>query len=225
LSRHSADGWRGTEFRTTNRLSFGGCTAFQRLAHTKIAIQAIMPEVYEPVPGEVVAFGLSLENSDFGNGALSLRAYLAFWRTYTAAEQISCQNSPIDTRIYCMTPDGLPAAVARAEQDVEQLAKQLESEGALHGVTMDVTITVGSVWPTISNVIAEQNPGLLVLGTHGRSGLGKFVLGSGEVEVFQGPMPNTSLFPRTFHQNPRTPCVMASLWQKLLMETCSCCMF
>ena len=43
---------------------------------TKIAIQAVMPEVYEPVPGEVVAYGLSLENSDFGNGALSVRAYL-----------------------------------------------------------------------------------------------------------------------------------------------------
>jgi hypothetical protein len=43
---------------------------------TKIAIQAIMPEVYEPIPGELVAYGISLENSDFGNGALSLRAYL-----------------------------------------------------------------------------------------------------------------------------------------------------
>ena len=43
---------------------------------TRIAIQAMMPEVYEPVPGEVVAYGLSLENSDFGNGALSVRAYL-----------------------------------------------------------------------------------------------------------------------------------------------------
>jgi hypothetical protein len=43
---------------------------------TKIAIQAIMPTIYEPIPGEVVAYGLSLENSDFGNGALSLRAYL-----------------------------------------------------------------------------------------------------------------------------------------------------
>jgi hypothetical protein len=41
---------------------------------TKIALQAIMPEVYEPIPGELVAYGLSLENSDFGNGALSVRA-------------------------------------------------------------------------------------------------------------------------------------------------------
>ncbi len=43
---------------------------------TKIALQAIMPEVYEPIPGEMVAYGLSLENSDFGNGALSVRTYL-----------------------------------------------------------------------------------------------------------------------------------------------------
>jgi len=46
------------------------------ITDTEIAIQAIMPEVYEPVPGEVVAYGLSLENSDFGNGTLSVRAYL-----------------------------------------------------------------------------------------------------------------------------------------------------
>ena len=96
-----------------------------------------------------------------------------------------------------MTPDGLPAAVDRAERDVEQLAKQLESEGALQGVTMDVTITVGSVWPTISNVIAEQNPGLLVLGTHGRSGLGKFVLGSVAESAFrEAPCPVLTVGPR-----------------------------
>ena len=43
---------------------------------TKVALQAIMPEVYEPIPGEMVAYGLSLENSDFGNEALSIRVYL-----------------------------------------------------------------------------------------------------------------------------------------------------
>ncbi len=47
-----------------------------------------MPEVYEPVPGEVVAYGLSLENSDFGNGALSVRAYLMrIWCTNLAITQ------------------------------------------------------------------------------------------------------------------------------------------
>ena len=108
----------------------------------------------------------------------------------------------IDARIYCMTPEGLPAAVACAEQDIERLAKQLESEGTLHGVTMDVTITVGSVWPTISKVIAEQNPGLLVLGTHGRSGLGKFVLGSVAESAFrEAPCPVLTVGPRLAKSN------------------------
>ncbi len=40
---------------------------------TKVAIQAILPDVIDAIPGEVIAFVLSLENSDFGNGALSLR--------------------------------------------------------------------------------------------------------------------------------------------------------
>jgi hypothetical protein len=40
---------------------------------TRVAIQAILPDVFDEIPGEVIAFVLSLENSDFGNGALSLR--------------------------------------------------------------------------------------------------------------------------------------------------------
>jgi hypothetical protein len=43
------------------------------VSDTKVAIQAILPDVFEAIPGEVIAFVLSLENSDFGNGALSLR--------------------------------------------------------------------------------------------------------------------------------------------------------
>lgn len=43
---------------------------------TKLSIQALMPKLYEPISGEVVAYGLGLENSDFGNGALSLRVFI-----------------------------------------------------------------------------------------------------------------------------------------------------
>lgn len=46
----------------------------------KLAIKAILPVVYEPVPNEVMAFGVILENSDFGAGALSLRVFcLRLW--------------------------------------------------------------------------------------------------------------------------------------------------
>ena len=56
---------------------------------TKVAIQAILPDVFDTViPGEVLAFVLSLENSDFGNGALSLRV---------GALRIWCDNLAIFT--------------------------------------------------------------------------------------------------------------------------------
>lgn len=67
---------------------------------TKIAIQAIMPEVYEPIPGELVAYGLSLENSDFGNGALSLRAYLLrIWCTNLAITEETMRQIHLGKRL------------------------------------------------------------------------------------------------------------------------------
>lgn len=67
---------------------------------TKLAIQAIMPEVYEPVPGELVAYGLSLENSDFGNGALSVRAYLLrIWCSNLAITQEEMRQVHLGKRL------------------------------------------------------------------------------------------------------------------------------
>ena len=43
---------------------------------TKIAIKALLPTVFEPVENEIMAIGMVLQNSDFGNGALSLRLFL-----------------------------------------------------------------------------------------------------------------------------------------------------
>jgi len=67
---------------------------------TKIAIQAIMPTIYEPIPGELVAYGLSLENSDFGNGALSLRAYLLrIWCTNLAITEETMRQVHLGKRL------------------------------------------------------------------------------------------------------------------------------
>jgi hypothetical protein len=67
---------------------------------TKVALQAIMPEVYEPIPGEMVAYGLSLENSDFGNGALSVRAYLLrIWCSNLAITQEEMRQVHLGRRL------------------------------------------------------------------------------------------------------------------------------
>lgn len=43
---------------------------------TRIALKAIVPTVWEPVPGEAIAFGIEWSNSDFGASAHSVRAFL-----------------------------------------------------------------------------------------------------------------------------------------------------
>lgn len=55
---------------------------------TKIALKAVLPLVFEPVPNEVMIYGVVLENSDFGNGALSLRTFV---------ERLWCTNRAIAT--------------------------------------------------------------------------------------------------------------------------------
>jgi len=114
-------------------------------------------------------------------------------RCYSTVSLLHVVNAPI----YGMTADGLAAAVDRAKCDAEQLRGQLESEHLLNGLTLDFTISVGSVWPTIFDAIHEKNAGLLVLGTHGRSGLGKFVLGSVAESAFrETPCPVLTVGPK-----------------------------
>lgn len=43
---------------------------------TRVALKALIPQVYEPVPGEVMAFGIEWHNSDYGQGAHAIRAFI-----------------------------------------------------------------------------------------------------------------------------------------------------
>jgi universal stress protein A len=67
-------------------------------------------------------------------------------------------------------------------EDEDSLAKQsldaLIQSGALKGIPYTHTITRGVVSSVVSKQIADLNIDLVVLGTHGRSGLRKLVLGS-----------------------------------------------
>jgi len=102
----------------------------------------------------------------------------------------------INPPFFDMTREDLSTALDCAEREAKKLTKQLESEGLVAGLSVDVAITVGPVWPTIANVLAEKNSGLLVLGTHGRSGLGKFVLGSVAESAFrEAPCPVLTVGP------------------------------
>lgn len=43
---------------------------------TRVALRAILPTLFEPVPGELVAFGLDYQTSDYGDGALTVSLFM-----------------------------------------------------------------------------------------------------------------------------------------------------
>lgn len=52
---------------------------------TRVAIKAVLPLIFEPVPYEVMLFGVQLKNSDFGAGRLELTPFLLrLWCTNKA---------------------------------------------------------------------------------------------------------------------------------------------
>lgn len=84
-------------------------------------------------------------------------------------------------------PLATPAAwpkLAQEEEEFQRLSKQhLEEE--LQAIPHNLIFQVGDIWPVLSGVILEKGIDLLVLGTHGRRGFQKAVLGSVTETIFR----------------------------------------
>jgi nucleotide-binding universal stress UspA family protein len=69
---------------------------------------------------------------------------------------------------------------------VEQATKKLNALlGPLSDIDGEVLVEEGKVWPTIGTVIEKNAIDLVVVGTRGRTGLTKLVLGSRAEEIFR----------------------------------------
>ncbi|MFB3915326.1 MAG: universal stress protein [Terriglobales bacterium] len=81
----------------------------------------------------------------------------------------------------------------------ERMAKFLV-KNPLHGVTHHVVVERGPLWHVLTDMIAEHEIDLIILGTHGRRGLKKLLLGSVAEEVFRrAKCPVITVGPATPH--------------------------
>src|SRR5579862_8690747 len=80
-------------------------------------------------------------------------------------------------------PEAMPQIIEAAEQQAKFEAQQLNE--MLAGVPHDVSVTEGDLWPTIHETARQKNIDLIVIGTHGRTGLGRVVLGSSAEEILR----------------------------------------
>src|SRR5271166_5953286 len=104
----------------------------------------------------------------------------------------------IDPSIYgAAGPDGISADTECASRDAERIEATLRSEGSLEGLKFDFKVSAGPVWRTIAETIEEKRSALLVLGTHGRTGLRKLALGSVAESAFrEAPCPVMTVGPK-----------------------------
>src|SRR5580700_1758244 len=73
-------------------------------------------------------------------------------------------------------PEALPQVMEAAEEQAKFEAQQLHE--MLHSVPHDVTVSEGDLWPTINDMVRQQNIDMIVIGTRGRTGVGSALLGS-----------------------------------------------
>src|SRR5215813_10790540 len=81
------------------------------------------------------------------------------------------------------TTEVWPAANAEVEENTVELRRDLYNR--FPGVESDVLIGEGSVWGVVEAVAEDRKADLIVVGTSGRRGIGKFVLGSAAEEILR----------------------------------------
>jgi nucleotide-binding universal stress UspA family protein len=80
-------------------------------------------------------------------------------------------------------PEAMPQVLEAAEEQSKFEAKQLHE--MLEAVPHEVTIIEGELWPVIDEIVTQQKTDLIVIGTHGRKGVTRALLGSAAEEIFR----------------------------------------
>jgi len=90
---------------------------------TKVAVKAILPMIFEPVPNEVMAFGIKWGNSDYGDGKHNVHAFIMrLWCTnYAIAEDVLSQ-----VHLGRQLPDNLQLTQQTYELDTQTSASLMK---------------------------------------------------------------------------------------------------
>ncbi len=97
-----------------------------------------------------------------------------------------------------------PMQIETAEMNARRMMDDIEATGMLAGVRHQRVMEEGDTWSMLSKMIRENDIDLIVVGTHGRTGLKKFVMGSVAEEIFRhAPCPVLTIGPKVFAEAKR----------------------
>jgi nucleotide-binding universal stress UspA family protein len=112
-----------------------------------------------------------------------LRHALAIARHYGAKFYLAHVLSHIGYTIAGL--EALQLAIEKTRIDIRQLEHYLLESGALAGLQYEFIVRAGNIWEQLELAIRQKQVDLVVIGTHGRGGLGKLLLGSIAEQIFR----------------------------------------
>ena len=122
--------------------------------------------------------------TDFSEAsAKPLRHALAIARHYGAKFYLAHVVS--SSGFALVGPDAVAAATEAGWRNVLQLEDDLAQSGTLAGLCHEVIVRQGDVWEELEKVVRQEQVDLMVIGTHGRRGLGKVLFGSVAEQIFR----------------------------------------
>jgi nucleotide-binding universal stress UspA family protein len=144
-------------------------------ARTRVALKNILFATdFSPAADAAAPFAIQIARS---YGAKVYGVHVNPFDNYTAAP-----------------PDAWAAMAEAAERQAKEHARRLDEQ--LKGVEHEVVFGEGNIWEAISNLIKQHEIDLIVLGTRGRTGLEKALLGSVAEQILrQAPCPVLTVGP------------------------------
>ena len=82
-------------------------------------------------------------------------------------------------------PEALELGCEGASRELQTLERELVHDGSLDGVDREFIMHRGGVWEELQEIVFEKQIDLVVIGTHGRRGIEKLLLGSVAERVFR----------------------------------------
>jgi nucleotide-binding universal stress UspA family protein len=144
-------------------------------------------------PGALPSFQRILLATDFSAQSAAAAPFAALLADYYDSEIFATYIIPAESK----PARGMESEPEQSEESAQAqmqrfLAEHLHTDAPRHTI-----IARGVVWDALADVIQKQGIDLVVLGTHGRRGLGKLMLGSVAEHIFQmAPCPVLSIGPR-----------------------------
>ena len=106
--------------------------------------------------------------------------------------------------IYPLVPPSAWPTMAKQEEEFRQMSEE-RLETILRDLPHKVIFQRGDIWEVLSEVIQKMGIDLIVLGTHGRTGIQRALLGSVAEEIFrQARCPAMTVGPRVYAKSRRS---------------------